>query len=93
MSQGFKKAEFITIVLLHTMNVSKRTDAIVVDIDVGVKGGKKAVLQFSTNSGRSVKSHDLFRMYLIRHHQGDRVTVVYDPADEKTVTVDLGPWA
>ena len=74
------------------MKEGKRAEALVIGIDVGVKGDKKAIFQFVTETGRDVTSRDMFDMYIIRLHKGEKVTVVYDPSDTKIVTADLGLW-
>ena len=81
-----------TMVLLHLLNNGKRAHGVVIDIDVGVKGGRKAVFQFTTESGQLVTSRDVFQMILIRHRKGDTVTVLYDPSNVKAATVDMGLW-
>lgn len=78
--------------LLFLINEGNRADAEVVGIDVGVKGGKRAVLQFVTITGRSAVSRDQFQMMVFRFHKGDHVSVLYDPADPGIVTIDLGLW-
>ena len=85
-------AMYETRTLLHLLKNGKRADAVVVEIDVGTKGGKKAVFQFTTESGEQVSSHDLLQMFLIRHDPGDAVIVLYDPSDTKIATIDIGPW-
>ncbi|MDH3445823.1 MAG: DUF3592 domain-containing protein, partial [Deltaproteobacteria bacterium] len=81
-----------TLELLRLMNNGERAQGIVIDINVGIKGGRKAVFQFTTKSGKSVTSRDLFHMMLIRHRRGDTVTVLYDPSNVKTATIDMGFW-
>jgi hypothetical protein len=78
--------------LLPLLKGGRRAEALVIGIDVGVKGGKKAIFQFFTETGRDVTSRDMFDMYIIRLHKGEHVTVVYDPSDTKIVTADLGLW-
>jgi len=78
--------------LTHLLRVGKRADAVVSDIDYGYKRGKKAVLQFTTQTGDAVTARSLFQMHLIRNHRGDEVTVLYDPSDPKIATIDLGIW-
>jgi hypothetical protein len=34
----------------------------------------------------------MFTMMVIRHHRGEQVTVLYDPADPSRATVDIGSW-
>jgi len=81
-----------TSILLPLVKAGKLADAKVIDIEVGVKGGKRAVLQFVTDTGETVKSRDLFEMMLFRSSKGDRVTVLYDPADTTIATIDHGLW-
>lgn len=81
-----------TMTLSHLLREGKRADAVIVDIDSGYKRGKKAVLQFTTEAGEIVTARSLFQMHLIRNHRGDEVTVLYDPSDPKTATIDLGLW-
>jgi len=81
-----------TRLLLHLTNAGKRADAVVVGIDVGAKGGKRAVLQFVTDTGSTAVSRDQFQMMVFRFHKGDHVTALYDPADPGNVTIDLGLW-
>ena len=78
--------------LLHLTNEGKRADAVVVGIDVGAKGSKRAVLQFVTDTGSTAVSHDQFQMLAFRFHKGDHVTALYDPADPGIATIDLGLW-
>jgi hypothetical protein len=78
--------------LLHLANKGKRADAVVVGIDVGVKGSKRAVLRFVTDTGRTAESRDLFQIMVFRFNKGDHVTVLYDPSDPGIATIDLGLW-
>ena len=78
--------------LLSLVNEGKRADAVVVGIDVGVKGGKRAVLQFVTDAGSTVVTRDLFQMMVFRFDKGEHVTVLYDPSDPGIATIDLGLW-
>jgi hypothetical protein len=64
----------------------------VVDVEAGVKGNKRAVLRFVTDTGDTVVSRDQFDMLLFRFEQGDSVTVLYDPSDTHSATIDLGQW-
>ena len=81
-----------TLELLRLLNNGVRSPGVVIDIDVGIKGGRKAVFQFTTERGQIVTSRDLFHMILIRHRKGDTVTVLYDPANVKTATIAMGLW-
>jgi hypothetical protein len=80
----------------HTLNRllsdGRRAEAVVTDIDVGVKGGKNAVLEFVTVDGLIVRAKDMFPMMFVRHRRGDKVTALYDPANPSRATVDLGGW-
>jgi len=78
--------------LLFLINEGNRADAEVVGIDVGAKGGKRAVLQFVTDTGRTAVSRDLFLMLAFRFHKGDHVTVLYNPSDPGIASIDLGLW-
>lgn len=49
-------------------------------------------LEFKEQYGRTVRTRDLSQLHLIRPHRGQRVTVIYDPADPEQATIDLGPW-
>lgn len=69
-----------------------RTEAVIVGFDVGVKGGKKPILQFTSRAGKQEQRRDLFQMMLFRFGSGERVTVVYDRVDPGLVTIDLGAW-
>ena len=69
-----------------------RTDAVVTGIDIGAKGSKKAIYRYQVKTGAEINSRDIFQMYVIRLHKGDRVTVIYDPDDATVVTADLGIW-
>jgi hypothetical protein len=80
------------VVLLSLINNGRSAQALVVDADVGVKGNKRAVLRFVTDTGDTVVSRDQFDMLLFRFEKGDSVTVLYDPLDTRSVTVDLGLW-
>ena len=81
-----------TQLLLHLTIEGKRADAVVVGIDVGARGSKRAVLQFVTDTGSTAVSRDQFQMLVFRFHKGDHVTAWYDPADPGIVTIDLGLW-
>jgi len=81
-----------TMTITHLLIEGKRADAVIVDIDSGYKRGRKAVLQFTTEADETVTARSLFQMHLIRNHRGDEVTVLYDPADPKVATIDLGIW-
>lgn len=70
-----------------------RTAAAVVDgIHRGVKGLKSAELRFTVEDGTEVRTRDILPMMVFRFQKGETVTVLYDPADPKLVTVDLGIW-
>ncbi len=69
-----------------------RAEAVVVDVAVGVKGGKKAVLEFEAADGQVVRTKDMFTMMFVRHRKGESVTVLYDPADPSRATIDIGGW-
>ena len=90
LSLGFAVHETRT--LLHLLEVGRYADAVVVDIDVGAKGSKRAVFEFTTESGESVTARDLFQILVIRHHRGDAVVALYDPSDPKMATIDTGRW-
>jgi len=81
-----------TRLLLHLTNEGKRADAVVVGIDIGARGSKRAVLQFVTDTGSTAVSRDQFQMMVFRFHKNDHVTALYDPADPGIVTIDLGLW-
>jgi Protein of unknown function (DUF3592) len=81
-----------TSLLLTLVREGKLADAEVVGIEVGARGGKRAVLQFVTETGSTVVSRDLFDMMVIRFHKGDHVTVLYRPSDVGIVTIYLGLW-
>lgn len=78
--------------LLPLLNDGKRAAAVVIGIDVGAKNSKRAVYQFTTETGKQVMARDIFQMYIIRLHKGDHVTVMYDPSDSSRVTADSGLW-
>ncbi len=81
-----------TSILLTLVREGKLADAEVVGIEAGVKGGKRAVLQFVTDTGSSTVSRDLFQMMVIRFHKGDHVTVLYSPSNAGIATIYLGLW-
>jgi Protein of unknown function (DUF3592) len=72
--------------------VWQKAEGEAVAIRVGVKGGKRAVLRFVTDAGETVESRDPTEMMLVRYSKGDRVTLMYDPSDTGTATIDLGLW-
>ncbi len=78
--------------LTYLLRDGQRADAEVVEIYVGVKGGKKAVFEFATSTGETVRARDLFQMYVIRHRLGDGVTALYDPEEPARATIDIGTW-
>lgn len=78
--------------LLPLLKHGIRAEAVVTGIDVGAKGTKKAIYRYQTKTGVEIRSRDIFQMYLIRLHKGDRVTVMYDPDDATIVTADIGLW-
>jgi co-chaperonin GroES (HSP10) len=79
-------------ILLSLMHNSQEAQARVIDVDVGVKGNKRALLRFVTETGDTIIARDMFDMLLFRFEQGDSVTVLYDPSDTRSVTIDLGLW-
>ena len=85
-------AIYHTQLLLPLLNHGKRTEAVIVSIDKGAKGSKFAIYQFDTDTDQQMTSRDMFQMYFIRLHKGERVTVIYDPNNKRMVTADLGLW-
>lgn len=81
-----------TALLFQLLHRGERAHGVVVGIDVGVKGGRRAVFEFTTESGKLVRSRDFFQMMLIRQSQGDEVVVLYDPSNLKIATIDMGLW-
>jgi hypothetical protein len=79
-------------VLLSLLHNGRTAQAQVVDVDVGAKGNKRAVLRFVTEAGDTAVARDQFDMLLFRFEQGDSVTVLYDPSNTQSATIDLGPW-
>ncbi|MCP3870700.1 MAG: DUF3592 domain-containing protein [Gammaproteobacteria bacterium] len=78
--------------LMPLLNDGKRADATVVEIKIGVKGGKRALLQFVTEAGKTEVADDHFEMLFFRFEKGARVTVLYDPKNPQIATIDLGLW-
>lgn len=78
--------------LLPLLKEGIKAEAVIIDIKSGAKDSKKAIYQFITDTGKQVTSQDIFQMYIIRQHKGDKATVIYDPSSPETVTADLGPW-
>ena len=78
--------------LLPLLNYGIRAEAVVTGIAVGARGSKKATYRYQTQTGANVRSRDIFQLYVIRLHKGDRVTVIYASDDVTTVTADLGLW-
>jgi hypothetical protein len=78
--------------LLPLVNEGRRADAVVVAVDLGVKGTRKAVFRFVTDMGDEVVATDTQDMYFVRLHTGEQVGIIYDPADPTLVTADLGLW-
>lgn len=78
--------------LSDLLSHGERAATVVVEIHVGAKGSKKAVFEFTTTSGETVRARDLFQMYLVRHAPGDVVTALYAPSMPTTATIDLGRW-
>ena len=83
---------YTTNILAPLVKEGKLADAEVIGIDVGVKGGKRAILQFVTDTGSTAVSRDLFEMLVFRFNEGDRVAVLYNPSDVSIATIDLGLW-
>ena len=79
-------------VLLSLLHNGRTAQAQVIDVDVGAKGNKRAVLRFVTETGDTVVARDQFDMLLFRFEQGDSVTVLYDTSNTRNVTIDLGAW-
>jgi hypothetical protein len=69
-----------------------RTDGVVVEIDRGVRGGRRLVVRFTTPDGRTVTARDRLQMCLALHEPGDAVTVIYDPTDVERAATDTGAW-
>jgi len=78
--------------LMHLQQNGLRATAEVVAIETGIKGARKAVLRFRTETGTVQETRDRFRMYLVRYHTGDAVIALYDPLEPGNATVDTGPW-
>ena len=78
--------------LTPLINEGRRADAVVVAVDLGVKGTRKAVFRFVTDMGDEVVATDTQDMYFVRLHTGEQVGVIYDPVDPTLVTADLGLW-
>ncbi len=62
------------------------------DIHVGVKGVKRAVLEFRDKDNRLVRARDIFQLLFIRPERGDHVDMLFDSHDPARVTLDLGLW-
>lgn len=78
--------------LLQLLQDGVRAPAEVVAIHHGARGARMAVLRFRTEAGREQETRDRFQMYLVRHHAGDTVVVLYDPSAPDNATIDIGPW-
>ncbi len=76
----------------HLVIEGRRAEAMVVGIEKGAKGTRKAVYRFTNDTGETLTLPDAFAFYLVRPHQGDSLTVRYDPSRPRRVTADLGIW-
>lgn len=85
-------AVYSTATLHYLLTEGVKTDAVVAGIHSGTKGSKRAVLEFTDQQGRPVKTRDYCQFFLVRPDRGEQVTVIYDPENPQTATIDLGIW-
>lgn len=78
--------------LMPIVTGGKTVPGQVVAVNVGVKGLKTAVLQFTTDTGEEITVEDLLPMMIFRYRSGDRVTIIYHPTDAGVATIDVGIW-
>ena len=81
----------------HLLQEGRKTDGIVVAIDVGVKGLHSVEAQFTRVDGRRVVGRDIHRtQWYAANDRGDAVELYYDPADDgdapPDILIDRGAW-
>lgn len=85
-------AVYSTATLHYLLTEGVKTDGVVAGIHSGVKGAKRAILEFTDQQGRPVKTRDYCQFFLIRPDRGEQVTVIYDPENPETATIEMGIW-
>ena len=75
----------------------RKTDGTVVGIDVGARGLKRVMAQYTTLDGRRLVGRDLHStQWFAANDAGDAVELYYDPFYEGTeppdILIERGPW-
>ncbi len=75
----------------------RKTDGTVVGIDVGVRGLKRVMAQYTTLDGRRLVGRDVHStQWFAANEVGDEVELYYDPFYEGTeppdILIERGPW-
>ena len=75
----------------------RKTEGVVVAIDVGVKGLKSVVAEFTAADGRQLQGLDIHKtQWIAANEVGDRVTLYYDPlyegAAKPDILIERGLW-
>jgi hypothetical protein len=79
-------------VLVPLLGSGESAPARVTGVHRGARNSKWAEYEFITSAGQTVQARDAIQMYIRRPEPGDRVVVIYDPANPSVVTADLGVW-
>ncbi len=74
------------------MDHGERTQGVILQIKTGAKGSKRAVLKFKTIEEELIETPDFFPLFFEKRKKGEQVTVLYDPRNPKTATIDTGFW-
>jgi len=83
---------FLLLKILHLTEIGLRAEARVATIERGAKSSKWPVYEFTTAKGLEVRARDITQLMFAPIEMGDRVTVLYDPADPSQVAAELGRW-
>ncbi len=75
----------------------RKTDGTVVGIDVGVKGLKRVMAQYTTLDGRRLVGRDVHStQWFAANEVGDEVELFYDPffegSEPPDILIERGPW-
>ncbi|MGD2172201.1 MAG: DUF3592 domain-containing protein [Gammaproteobacteria bacterium] len=75
----------------------RKTEGVVVGIDVGIKGLKSVIAEYTTLDGRRLRGLDVHKtQWFAANEVGDRVTLYYDPLyegdAEPDILIERGLW-
>lgn len=81
----------------HLLQEGRRTDGVVVAIDVGIKGLQSVEARFDRADGRSLIGRDIHKtQWFAANDIGDTVQLYYDPryagVEPQDILIDRGVW-